>query len=694
MTYKYRYCPSCRREWPAKHSSCPNCVRWLGDRPLERTEWNVGPAARETFACARYELIGGTAIRLRILVDSPLHDILAMIADPLKQALGADDHRSTRAVPGHGWLVWTTVGLRRAFLQGLDIEERLTTTLRRLEGALHGSGRFRWGAWVDQYIIPVGESGAPEISELTASAIFDFEPDNLLLCSEGLYNANRSWEHFVCVPRRLLADGERSGYRLLGHKHPSALDHAKTPDVAPFVGRDEELAFLTACYEKSRIGMSRAALIADAGSGKTRLVREWRRQHPTLHMLVANFSLFGGDLISFTSQLAVVPPERIGIADLVGAVLARIEAETIEVLVLDDLHWANSEGVTFIERLLDALVTRNILVLLVTRPSGRSVLAALKPAEELALRPLPLSATRDLARRMIASQRLAALATRLSKGNPLFIEQFSAWAKETAYQKTDKAPQNLHQVIAARITHLSKVRLFDIRQRLRWGGLWDRQTIQQELDGLEGEIGLWLDRLETGDYGDRIEVSRHLISLERLDFEIFLAGTLAGKPRPRSSRLREAIERLLVGSAPQILADLESRAKYANDAQKANILIEAQHAANSTAGRYDWCLAAQFYELVQTLAEPRQREESAYRLAECRERCSGAPIEIRTAAETPWTERSPAIDDLRLPAAWAQLGQRYGTAAYFGRAAEAAAAINDHAFAEWARQRELQLKKA
>ena len=196
---------------------------------------------------------------------------------------------------------------------------------------------------------------APAISDLTAKAIFKFEPDNLFLCSDALYEVNRHWENFVCIPRRLLNDQEQHGYRLLGHKRPSALDHAEAGDASSFVGRDEEVSFLTACYEQSRVTHARAALIADAGSGKTRLVKEWRRQHPDLRVLAANFSLFGGDVVSFAGQLANLPPDRITTETLLGAVLARVETEHIGVLVLDDLHWADCESKAFIGRLLDTL---------------------------------------------------------------------------------------------------------------------------------------------------------------------------------------------------------------------------------------------------------------------------------------------------------------------------------------------------
>jgi hypothetical protein len=61
---------------------------------------------------------------------------------------------------------------------------------------------------VDQYVIPFHGQGGPAIKDITAQAIFSFEPDNLLLSSEAVYQCNRSWEHFISVQRRLL-NGKR-----------------------------------------------------------------------------------------------------------------------------------------------------------------------------------------------------------------------------------------------------------------------------------------------------------------------------------------------------------------------------------------------------------------------------------------------------------------------------------------------------
>lgn len=230
------------------------------------------------------------------------------------------------------------------------------------------------------------------------------------------------------------------------------------------------------------------------------------------------------------------------------------------------------ESIVFVTRLLDALSARAILILLIARPTGRPLVKRLNPIVKIELQPLPVPAAERMALRLMPFPGVAEIAVRGSKGNPLFLEQFAAWAEETDYRGTGDTPENLHQLVAARISHLAKVRLASIREALRWGASWERRSVEQQLDQLEREIGLWLDRLETGDYGDRVEASRHLSALEQLDFEIFLASNLAGKPRARSSRLREAIERLRTGAAQQILPDLKRRAVGADAAERANIL--------------------------------------------------------------------------------------------------------------------------
>lgn len=74
--YRYRYCDRCRREWPAEHASCPECVLWLGDRPLERTEWQVAPSPDRALPPGPYEVIAASALMLRVVGQRPGPDQL------------------------------------------------------------------------------------------------------------------------------------------------------------------------------------------------------------------------------------------------------------------------------------------------------------------------------------------------------------------------------------------------------------------------------------------------------------------------------------------------------------------------------------------------------------------------------------------------------------------------------------------
>jgi hypothetical protein len=689
VSYKYRYCPRCHHEWPANHKSCPECVHWLGDQPLERTEWQLVPAKTGPSVPQSYELVGASALILRIVGSHPpAEERMAMIAEGISEILAVANYL-TCEVAGHGWLVWTVEGVRRAFRLGCEIEQRLVASLPRLEGALLHSAHIRWGIWIDQYVVPFDGQGSPAIREITARAIFNFEPDNVLLSSDAVYQINRQWEHFVCVPRRLLGGEEPYGYRIIGHKRPSALDHAEAGHSSPLIGRERHLLIIDDCWK--RTGRSTTlAITAGAGSGKTRLIKEWLKRRPEIRAVAANFSLFGGDVESFVSQLAELPPDRLDTKALVEAVVSRIHRDKIEVLVLDDLHWAGPSGLVFVRQLLAALPATGMLIILVSRPSGLESLQTLRPTAELKLNPLPGPAAKKLARRLTQSESVATAAALWCRGNPLFVEQFAAWAAETNLQVGQTGPRNLHQVIAARIEHLSKVRIVDIRQRLRWGRSWEQQVIEDELRLLEVEIGLWLDRLETGDHADRVEAARYLVRLEHLDYEIFLTSILAGRPRPRSSRLREAIERMLIGSADQILADLKRRVARASNTNNEEILHEAQRAADVLFAAFDWMRARIFYELVYSVAPSWQKKEIRARLGQCRDRSQKAikdDSNVYAVSGGRILDERPSVDALDLPYVWAELGRVRTCSKYYERAAQAATAANDHALAFWAQRK-------
>ncbi len=687
VPYRYRYCPRCCHEWPAIQTSCPQCVHWLGDRPLQRTEWQLSPRRARCSTPEHYELIVASALMIRVVAaQSPNENQLAQTTNAITDFLALEQGRAVCEVPGHGWLVWTTEGARHALRQGLEIERGLIQALPRLERAFSYAAKVRWGIWIDQYALPCDQSGHPVIPEVTAEAIFNFEPDDMFSSSEEIYRATRRWEQFICVPRRLMDGKNEFGFCMMGHKRPSAFDQAQTQQASPFVGREPELSIIDACRKASG-RMKKLTIVAKAGSGKTRLLKEWLKQHPELRIVTATFSLFGGTVDNFASQLASLPTHPLNCQDLTEAVMTKIEKEKIEVLVLDDIHWAGDDGATFLRSLISALSSKIILVILASRPNGRTLLRKLQPTAEITLKPLKTSAVKNMARRLICSTPAATEAVLRSKGNPLFVEQFAAWSAETGFKGGKTGPRTLYEVIAARISHLSKVRLAEIRERLRWGQSWQRITIDSDLEKLETEIGLWLDRLETGDYADRAEAARHLAKLEHIDYEIFILSALAGRSRPRSNRLREAIERLLLGSAEQIFDDLKRRAVRASAASKENILREARRAGDILFEAFDWRAALKFYEFSGTLDPSRRTNQFDFRLAECRRRSRKTlknNDEIEAALAQTSLDTNPRVTALGLPNVWAELGRAHRCGRYFVRAAQAAEAINDGAMVAWA----------
>jgi len=287
VPYQYRFCPRCRREWAAKHQSCPECVHWLGDKPLLRVEWQLAPVNVCSSARATYELIGASVLILRLVCEHPPDDKqIAQIAEIIRDITNVANG-ATYEVARCGWIVWTRGGLPHAFRLGGEIERRLTSSLSRLESILLHSVKIRWAVWIDQYIVPFDVQNRPAIGDLALGAIFNFEPDNLVLSSEAVYRSNRRWAHFVAAPRRLL-DGEQLwGYRMIGHKRPSALDHAEATSVSRFIGRGRQLAKLENSWKRSGPRV-KLAITAAAGVGKTRLIKEWLRRHPDIRAVAAS----------------------------------------------------------------------------------------------------------------------------------------------------------------------------------------------------------------------------------------------------------------------------------------------------------------------------------------------------------------------------------------------------------------------
>ena len=420
------------------------------------------------------------------------------------------------------------------------------------------------------------------------------------------------------------------------------------------------------------------AVIAPAGSGKTRLARQWLQSHPGANARYACFSIFGGDLADFIAQIVVLPEGDTRPKALLRVSLRQIQHSGIQVLVIDDLHWADQDAWWFLHQFLPRVPASGVLVVLATRPSAQPEVQALSPHLVIQLSAFPQADLDTLAQRLSTSPRVATRATMLAQGNPLFVEQFAAWAFETGYAGNGTCPNSLHDLVMARIRYLETGALQDLRQRIAWTPGWMRADLDTRFAAVEAEIGLWLDRLETGDYGDPVALLDYLELLRRVEFELFMAANLSGRRRPRSTRLRESIDRLVIGNADVLLGSLQARAALLQRHEDPRLAEQAEWIAECAREGRRWRLARACLELASTVAEGWQQARLRERIAalgrllgddenaEAAESQSGIVEEL---------ERCPAIDLTSLPETFYRLGRHYACAAYYTRALEVAEAI-------------------
>jgi hypothetical protein len=684
VTCRYRYCPRCRREWPAEFGQCPECTAWLGEAPLERVEWQLAPAAGSPCAATAWEHAGTVALALRLAGAPPSEPALAAAVPFIERMLRpGPEGCHALGVPACGWLLWTEACARTVLQAAQTLRERLDAALPDLLRTLAPGSRLRWSIWADDCVLPfTAAPPGPCVDRALAARLFDVEPEDRLLVSGAIYEANRRWEHFVGVPARLRDGNERSAFRPRGRKEPSALAHARVAPLAPLVGRARETEQLDAAWAESRRASRSVAIIAPAGAGKTRLVNDWLARRPAARALCAGFSIFGGDLAGFVEQLVTLPESELAEgtlapAPVIARIRARMDAERVDVLVLDDLHWADPDSLAFVTALMRAAPAAGLLTLLCARPQAGPALARLDPDTTIRLAPMPAEDAGTLARRLGAAPAIAQAATRLAGGNPLYVEHLVAWAAET-HTVDGPVPASLHEVVLARISHLESVRLARLRQRASWVPGWMRGDLDAELDAVETDIGLWLDRLESGDYADRATVAEYLARLQRVDFELFITSAMLGRARPRSARLREAIDRLLLSSADVMLAAMQRRADALAGRTDPALTEDAERAAACARDHHAWLLARRFHDLARRHAPDWQQPEILARQAAI-DRLLDGPDETALAAREDdivgELRQDPSVDPVRLPDVWLRLGRRFGDPRMLRRAIDAAAAV-------------------
>ncbi|MFZ6026649.1 MAG: ATP-binding protein [Chloroflexota bacterium] len=287
------------------------------------------------------------------------------------------------------------------------------------------------------------------------------------------------------------------------------------PSFLPFVGRDSELAQLSAWWDRAARGHGGLALVGgEAGIGKTRLLRELgllaeqqggrvlygstpsyelRPYQAMIDALQSALPLLL-DLRYVSTSLAALAgllpelhtrctlpslpalepeKERVRLFDAVATILEKLAVPRPLLLVVEDLHWAGESTLALIEFIVRRAVHQPLLVVASYREEEvprshplramRRRLQAEKLVEHQALRRLNRRAVENLFVQLSAANLPSGVthldaAARLhnaSEGNPLFLNLLlQDWQKTGRFDEA-ALPQSIQAAISLRLAQLS-----------------------------------------------------------------------------------------------------------------------------------------------------------------------------------------------------------------------------------------------
>ncbi|WP_257459377.1 protein kinase domain-containing protein [Archangium lipolyticum] len=379
-------------------------------------------------------------------------------------------------------------------LAGLSVRAGIHTDLMAVgTRALQGEAP-KVAAWLSRLAEPGGVVLGETSWKLVRGA-FDTEPLGSHLF-EGLSGPVRLEVHRVLRER----EGDSRFTRALGAVR-----------LSPLVGRERELERLEALWEQARSGRGAFVLVSgEAGIGKSRLIQAlcervapesplllrvqcWSRfsthaLHPVIGLLqnVARFGMEAspprsmreleerlrpmglsredthllGLLLALpvpedSPVLQLTPEERKEktFETLVRVMLSGACRQTPTLLVVEDLHWADSGLLEFLGFLLERVGEARLLVVLSTRPELQPRWPQWPWFHRLALERLPAGLAAMLAKevareRSLPEETVQRLVSR-TDGIPLFIEEMTRMVLEGGAEAS--IPVTLHELLLARL---------------------------------------------------------------------------------------------------------------------------------------------------------------------------------------------------------------------------------------------------
>ena len=294
------------------------------------------------------------------------------------------------------------------------------------------------------------------------------EPGEILLGAETVRLLGSSVEAELLVPLQLRGKAEPvEAYRF------RALAGEEKKVSSFFVGRERELSVLADALQRvsEEHELHLFTLMGPAGIGKSRLAAEFTRslqeqttvvrgrclsygQAITYWPLIEALRALGGRAEDALDQLVAggaTSPQQL--AWSVQQALEQVAEERPLVVLLEDLHWAESALLDLLDLVSDLSRNHPIMLLCLARPE----LLEQRPhwgggklnATSLLLEPLTDTDCRSLLTRLQCPSGAEPRVLELAAGNPLFLEELSAFVVEGGGE--DELPPRIQALLQARL---------------------------------------------------------------------------------------------------------------------------------------------------------------------------------------------------------------------------------------------------
>ncbi len=398
------------------------------------------------------------------------------------------------------------------------------------------------------------------------------------------------------------------------------LQAAAARGLTRFVGRDAELDQLRGALARAGGGQGQVvALVGEAGVGKSRLVWELAHSHrtdgwvvlesssvsygkattwaPVIDLLRTYFGLeshddarrarekLTGRLLTLDAQLRPVlpalhglldvpiddsswqrlPPERQRqqVVDGVKRVLLRESQVQPLLLVVEDLHWVDTDTQMLLDSLVESLPSHRVLLLVNYRPEYQHGWVGKSYYTQIRLDPLPPASVETLLGTLLGPDAgvrpLLSLLTERAQGNPFFLEESVRALVETAvltgergaYQLAKpvdvvQVPATVRGILEARIDRLTPGDKALLQAASVIGKDVPLAVLQAVADLASDDLASGLGRLQAAEF---LQEARLFPEVEytfkhSLTHEVAYGSLLHERRRSLHARTVEAIERL------------------------------------------------------------------------------------------------------------------------------------------------------